>query len=183
MDEISGKIRWPHAPPHFLVGSGTFMVTASTYQRIHHFGSRKRLRFLTNTLIDISQSAGWTLEAWAVMANHYHWIGKSPADGAESLSEWIADLHRRTARFVNELDATPGRKVWHNYMETRLTFEKSYLARLSYVIRNPVKHGLVAVAEDYPWCSAAWFSKNASPAFQKTVASFKTDRLKIDDDF
>jgi len=118
-----------------------------------------------------------------VMANHYHWIGKSPDAGAESLGEWIASLHRTSARFVNDLDATPGRKVWHNYRETRLTFEKSYLARLHYVIENPVKHGLVALATDYPWCSAAWFAANATPAFCKTVESFKIDQLKIEDDF
>jgi len=183
MDDCPGKIRWPHAPPHFLVGTGTFMVTASTYERTHYFGSRKRLRFLTNTLLDTAEDFGWCLEAWAVMANHYHWIGKSPAVGAESLGEWIASVHRRSSRFVNELDATPGRKVWHNFRESRLTFEKSYLARLHYVIQNPVKHGLVLLAADYPWCSAAWFSKHASPAFQKTVSSFRIDRLKIEDDF
>jgi putative transposase len=183
MDESPGKIRWPHAPPHFLVGSGTFMVTASTYGRVHHFGSRMRLRMLTNSLIEIASKHGWALEAWAVMANHYHWIGKSPATGAESLGGWIAELHRESARFVNRLDRAPGRQVWHNYMETRLTFEKSYLARLNYVIQNPVKHGLVHLASDYPWCSAAWFSRNASPAFQKTVNSFRTDRLDIEDDF
>lgn len=183
MDDSLEKIRWPHAPPHFLVGSGTFMVTASTYGRIHHFGSRKRLRFLTNTLMEAAESAGWTLDAWAVMANHYHWIGKSPQAGAEALGQWIGSVHRQASHFVNELDATPGRKVWHNYRETRLTFEKSYLARLHYVIENPVKHGLVALATDYPWCSAAWFSKHASPAFQKTVASFHIDRLNIEDDF
>jgi putative transposase len=159
------------------------MVTASTYGRVHHFGSRKRLSFLTETLMGTAGIFGWNLEAWAVMANHYHWIGKSPDTGAELLGKWIAELHRRAARFVNELDSTPGRKVWHNFLETRLTFEKSYLARLHYVIQNPVKHGLVAVAADYPWCSAAWFSRNASPAFQKTVSSFRIDQLKIEDDF
>ena len=183
MNDTDQKIRWPHAPPHFLVGTGTFMVTASTYGRNHHFGSRKRLRHLTNTLLQTAEEAGWQLEAWAVMANHYHWIGKSPDTGAENLGIWIASLHRKTARFVNELDSTAGRKVWHNYMETRLTFEKSYLARLHYVNQNPVKHRLVNQACDYPWCSAAWFSEHASPAFQKTLSSFKIDRLKIEDDF
>jgi putative transposase len=183
MDNPPGKIRWPHAPPHFLLGVGTFMVTASTYGKAHHFGSRKRLRHLTEKLLEIADENGWKLEAWAVMANHYHWIGKSPEEGAETLGKWIGMLHRQTACFINELDGAPGRKVWHNYMETRLTFEKSYLARLNYVIQNPVKHGLVALAADYPWCSAGWFSENATSAFQKTVASFKLDRLKIEDDF
>jgi putative transposase len=183
MDDSPGEIRWPHAPPHFLVGTGTFMVTASTYGRIRHFGSRKRLRFLTETLMTTAEGFGWCLEAWAVMANHYHWIGKSPQAGAESLGQWIGSVHRQSSRFVNELDATPGRKVWHNFRETRLTFETSYFARLHYVIQNPVKHGLVGLAADYPWCSAAWFSKHASPAFQKTVASFKIDQLNIEDDF
>ncbi len=117
------------------------------------------------------------------MANHYHWIGRSPDDGAESLNRWIAAVHRESACFVNGLDGTRGREVWHNFRETRLTFEKSYLARLHYVILNPVKHGLVNLATDYQWCSAAWFEQNATTAFQKTVASFKIDQLKIDDDF
>ena len=159
------------------------MVTASTFEKAHHFDSRKRLRCLTHLILESAEASGWQLEAWAVMANHYHWIGKSPETGAESLGEWIAGVHRESSRFVNELDGTPGRKIWHNYRETRLTFEKSYMARLHYVTQNPVKHGLVTLASDYPWCSAAWFSKNSSPAFQRTVESFKIDQLKIDDDF
>ena len=92
MDETSGKIRWPHAPPHFVVGTGPFMMTASTYGRSHHFGSRKRLRFLTDTLLNTADRFGWRLEAWAVMANHYHWIGKSPDTGAEELGQLMASL-------------------------------------------------------------------------------------------
>jgi len=185
MDEnqLSGKVRWPHAPPHFLVGNGTFMVTASTYGKSRHFNSKKRLRFLHDLIHTTAETYGWQLEAWAIMENHYHWIGKSPQAGAEYLGEWIGKVHRESAMFLNELDKTRGRKVWHNYRETRLTFEKSYLARLRYVIENPVKHGIVAVAADYPWCSAAWFSKHSSIAFQKTVASFKINQLKIEDDF
>ncbi len=182
-NQLSGKVRWPHAPPHFLVGNGTFMVTASTFEKHLYFNSRKRLRFLHDHLHTTAELHGWQLEAWAIMGNHYHWIGKSPHSGAENLGEWIRILHRETARFLNELDKTPGRKVWHNYRETRLTFEKSYLARLHYVIENPVKHGIVAKAADYPWCSAAWFSKHSTIAFQKTVSSFKIDQVKIEDDF
>ena len=76
-----------------------------------------------------------------------------------------------------------GRQVWFNYWDTQLTFEKSYLARLSYVHQNAVKHGLVRQAHEYRWCSAAWFERTATPAHVKTIYGFKTDRVKIEDDY
>jgi anthranilate synthase component 1 len=39
------------------------------------------------------------------------------------------------------------------------------------------------LAENYKWCSASWFARNASPALMATVKSFKTDRLTVPDDF
>src|ERR1700689_3090201 len=42
-------------------------------------------------------------------------------------------------------------------------------ARLHYVHRNPVHHGLVRAATAYPWCSAAWFETEAPASFRKTV--------------
>ncbi len=95
----------------------------------------------------------------------------------------LAKLHERTAKWVNRLDSMAGRKVWHNFWETRLTHEKSYLARLNYVHQNPVKHQLTLTANAYPWCSAGWFEKTATPAQVKTIYSFPTDRLKVLDEF
>ncbi len=93
------------------------------------------------------------------------------------------ELHEKTAKWINRLDGVAGHKVWHNFWETRLTYEKSYLARLNYVHQNPVKHGLVAVANQYPWCSAAWFERTARPAQVKTVYGFNTDSLNVLDDY
>ena len=95
----------------------------------------------------------------------------------------LGRLHEKMAKWVNRLDATPARKVWHNYRETRLTYEKSYLARLNYTHQNPVKHGLVPVANQYPWGSARWFERTATPAQIKTIYRFKTDQIKVPDDF
>jgi putative transposase len=36
---------------------------------------------------------------------------------------------------------------------------------------------------DYPWCSAGWFEKTATPAQVKTVYGIKIDRIKVLDDF
>jgi putative transposase len=73
--------------------------------------------------------------------------------------------------------------VWHNFWETRLTFEKSYFARLNYVHQNPVRHGLVPLANQYPWGSARWFERVASPAQVQTIYRFKTEKVSVLDDF
>jgi putative transposase len=89
----------------------------------------------------------------------------------------------KTAEWVNQLDRTPGRQVWFNFRETRLTCQKSYLARLNYVHQNAVRHGLVRLANQYPWCSAPWFERASSPAMVKSIYRFKTDRLLVPDEF
>ncbi|HTI72792.1 MAG TPA: hypothetical protein VMF06_22655 [Candidatus Limnocylindria bacterium] len=94
----------------------------------------------------------------------------------------LRSLHEKTAKWVNGLDRTPGRSVWFNYRETILTYQKSYLARLNYVHQNAVKHQLVPAAHLYPWCSASWFERTASPAQVKAIYRFKTENLKIEDD-
>jgi putative transposase len=179
------KTPWPHAPLHQLSVSGTYFVTAGTYHKEHHFRGTARLRVLHSGLLTVAQDFGWRLEAWAVFSNHYHFVAHSPEseDGAQSLSRMLGLLHEKTAKWLNRLDHTLGRQVWHNFRETRLTYEKSYLARLNYVHQNPVKHGLVPVASQYPWGSASWFERTARPAQVKTIYSFKVDQLRVYDEY
>jgi len=136
-------------------------------------------------VLKLCQDYGWQLEAWAVFSNRYHWVAHSPGTevDATTLSTMLSQLHTKTARWVNRLDGTVNRKVWHNYRETRLTYQRSYLARLNYVHQNPVKHRLVPVANQYRWCSAAWFERTASTAQAKSIYRFKVDRVQVEDDF
>ena len=179
------KTPWPHAPLHQLSVTGTYFVTSGTYRKIHHFQQTDRLEVLHRGLLKVSCDFGWQLEAWAIFSNHYHFIAHSPPNEecAASLSRMLASLHEKTAKWINRRDGTPGRKVWHNFRETRLTFQRSYLARLNYVHQNAVKHGLVAVANQYPWCSARWFEREASTAQIKTIYSMKLDQLKVHDEY
>ena len=174
-----------HSTTRQLSQSGTYFVTAGAYQKVHHFRHPERLNVLQRGLLKVTQDFGWQLEAWAVFSNHYHFVGHSPAGAADasSLSQMLGVLHVKTAGWVNRLDRTPGRQVWHNFWETRLTYQKSYLARLNYVHQNPVKHCLVPVANQYPWCSAAWFERTASPAMVKSIYRFQVDRLRVLDEF
>lgn len=179
------KIPWPHAPTHMLGAHGTYFVSVGTYRKLHHFRERQRLDVLHRGLLTVARDFGWALEAWAVFSNHYHFVAHSPAGekGGTSLSRMLGRLHEKTAKWINGLDAAPARKVWHNFRETLLTHERSYYARLNYTHQNPVRHGLVRVASQYPWCSAGWFEQTGTRAQVRTIYSFPTDRVNVDDDF
>jgi putative transposase len=164
---------------------GTYFVTAGTYNHEHFFRKRERLDVLHRGVMTVARDFGWRLEAWAVFSNHYHFIGHSPEDASDAgnLSKMLVVLHTKMAAWVNRLDGAPNRKVWHNFWDTRLTHQTSYLARLNYVHQNPSRHGLVPVSNQYPWCSAVWFERTASAAMVKAIYRFKIDQVKVHDEF
>ena len=173
---------WPHAPLHILRDHGIYMVTAGTYLKTHYFNNQERLKILHDSLITFSKNFGWELHAWAVFSNHYHFVAKSPPDPS-NLRIMIANLHQQTSSQINQLDETINRKVWHQYWDTKISYQRSYLARLNYVHQNPVKHGLVVKASQYPWGSANLFEKNARKSFIQSIYSFDFNKVEIYDEF
>ncbi len=172
---------WPHSPAHRLSLPGAYIVTAGTYQKQKFFDTPVLLTKLTNLLLDLAETHGWMIQAWAVFPNHYHFIAESQKP--ETLCRLIGELHSRSALELNRQQDAARRKVWFQYWDSQLTFHRSFLARLNYVHQNPVRHGLVCTASQYRWCSAGWFERKASPVFLKTVNSFPVDHLDIPDDF
>ena len=175
-------VQWPHSPVHIFNSTGSYMVTGATLQKQFLFNTSQQLDLLQRALFRLALQYDWRLEAWAIFPNHYHFIAQSPTDPS-ILQRMLTHLHAHTARELNQLEGISGRKVWYQYWETQLTFEKSYLARLNYVMNNPVKHKVVQTAQEYPWCSAGWFRHHATPAHHKVVSSFKIDSVKVMDDF
>ena len=173
---------WPHAPPHRLTEAGAYMVTAGTFQKVHMLAQAQRLDFFLRLLLSCAPEFGWSLHAWAILSNHYHFVASSPQAPA-SLKNMVSKLHTLSAREFNLQDGTPGRKVWFQYFDTHITYPESYFARLKYVHENPVHHGVVTRAANYRWCSASWFERTADAAFRKTVQGFKTDRIHVLDSF
>ena len=173
---------WPHAPIHRLTDNAVYFVTAGTLHKKHLFNTPEKRDFLVHRLLASAKQSGWQLEAWAVFANHYHIVARGNPDSL-NLGEFLHDLHGTTSRELNEIDDTEGRQVWFNFRDTKLTIQHSYLTRLNYVHQNAVKHKLVPVANQYRWCSAAWFERVAPPAQVKTIYGLKIDRVNVEDDF
>jgi putative transposase len=173
---------WHHGPLHLFVPDTIYMVTASTFKKQHIFDSLVKLQQLQNKLFEVVGAYGWELQAWALFADHYHFVAHSPEDGV-SLKRLIQRFHSQSARLANQIDRLPGRRVWFQYWDNCLTYERSYYARLNYVHNNPVKHGIVSTAEEYPFCSARWFEENTEVEVYEKVISVPYDRVNVLDDF
>ena len=172
---------WPHAPSHQVDHPGSYMVTAATLHKAKFYDTPEKLNMIERLILETFAEFEWQLQAWAVFPNHYHVIGFAPED--PKVARLTGKLHSCASRELNRMDNKPGRKVWYQYWDSNLTFEKSYLARLSYVHRNAVHHGLVGRPEDYLWCSANWFFLNSTNAFYDTVMTFPIDTVNVADDF
>ena len=167
---------------HCLSEKGVYMVTAGTYQKQLLFNSPEKRTLLRDLLFKYADQFKWKLQAWAVMDNHYHFVAASP-ENPNSLINLVSRLHEYSAKKLNRMDATPRRKVWHNYWDSHITHQTSYFARLRYVHQNPAHHGIIENASNYPWCSQAWLEQNAERSFVNTLARVKTDRISVHDEF
>lgn len=174
-------ISWPHAPPHRVFSPGTYMVTAGTYLKQHILNTPEKLNLFQSALFTISKDHHWQLEAWAILSNHYHFIGYS--NQPTTLHAMIHQLHGMTSFTFNQIDGCPGRQTWYQYYDSHITIQTSHYARLNYVHHNPVKHKVVEDARNYAWCSAGWQERTASSSYVKTVKSFGTSKLNVFDDF
>ncbi len=117
---------WPHAPIHRLGERGAYMVTAGTYEKFPHFNTGSRLDFVLMSLFDFADEFGWLMQAWAVLINHYHFVGQSP-DDPRTLRTMLRKLHSVIAVQINTEDSVRGRRVMDQYRDSHITFQKSYL--------------------------------------------------------
>ena len=84
---------WPHAPVHRLSENGVYIVTAGTFHKQHLFDSDARRDLLERLLLSQAKAHGWDLEAWAVFANHYHFVARGNP-GSTHLRESIQTERR-----------------------------------------------------------------------------------------
>jgi putative transposase len=171
-----------HNPPHYFIPDAMYMVTGAILYNQPLLRENKHEEFVLQILLERADLLGWGLQAWSILNNHYHFVAQAPKN-VMTLKKLIRQFHSITAIRINKWDQTPGRQVWCNYWDSCLTYERSYLARLHYVHMNPLKHGLVANAIDYPFCSYKWFVEQGDEALKHQVFAQPIDRIKVIDNF
>jgi REP element-mobilizing transposase RayT len=93
------------------------------------------------------------LFSWVVMPNHVHELitlepGHRLADIVQGWKSW-------TAKAINRRRSVSGQVWQRDYFDRFIRDERHLAAALAYIENNPVKAGLAASAEDWPFGSAS----------------------------
>ena len=130
--------------PHF--------VTATTRIRKSLFRKREAADLLVRELEVLRRELGFAILGYAVMPDHVHLIlVPGPAAGLTRIMQFVKG---RFARLWHERCGTRG-SVWHpRYYESAVRTEAQLTRWLDYVNDNPVRAGLAASPQQYPYCSA-----------------------------
>ena len=88
---------WPHAPPHYFMPHGTYIVTAATLHRKRLFDAGLNLDLLRDTTFEMARNYALVLQAWAFFANHYHLVASF-----ENTKVMHRDFVRRLHREANQ---------------------------------------------------------------------------------
>lgn len=99
-----------------------------------------------------SRRHGLRIWAYCLMPNHVHLIARPEV--AESMSRTLQWIHAQYARAVNRRREWTGHLWQQRYYSAPVDWQQVPWA-MRYVLRNPVRAGLVERAVDWPWSSTA----------------------------
>lgn len=121
------------------------LVTAVTLNRRRVFADPAYAREAIETLYRVEQLHPFLLYGFVIMPDHCHFLMEATAP--ESISK-IMNVYKSGLTFNTGL-----RKIW--MPRFHISIAKKPPGALNYIHMNPVRAGLAAEPENYPWSSAA----------------------------
>ena len=142
-------IRNPHRPAHLLLDDQPYFLTGAIHRgrRLIADDIKDRIKAI---FAECLQSAGWGLQHWVLLDNHYHLIAVSRR--GTDLPGMVRTMHSRSGYLIRQRTRCES-PVWSNYWDYSLRDERDYYTHLNYLLYNPVKHGYVEDLRDWAWSS------------------------------
>lgn len=109
---------------------------------------------------------GLLIPAYALMTNHIHLYLVTPK---ANLAEAMFALNSGYSHSFNKKHGRTGHLFEGRYKYKLIQADKYSLALARYIHLNPVKAGLAAKPEDYPWSSAAQYLGNREGFADKNI--------------
>ena len=201
-----------HRPLHYY-GGQVYFLSATCYEGVDMFCTDNKKRILKIKLKEISEEMGINIYGWVILNNHYHLLfhlnnfdesegvtnaslssmPEAPRDtlacvipSSKKLSNFIRRLHSITSKNLNEIDNTPGRKVWYQYWDYCVRNEIDFWKHFNYILKNPLKHKLAKNIEEsfkYKFSSnPIWLEKFGFEGLEEGLIRYKVKEVWYDEE-
>ena len=139
------------------VTGGTYFFTANLLDRnsgllVTH------VNLLRDAVREVRARAPFHIDAWVVLPDHMHCIWTLPPHGADFSGRW-RELKKSFSKALPPTERrSPVRRrrgergIWQRrFWEHTIRDDRDYASHMDYVHFNPVQHGLVDHAADWPY--------------------------------
>src|SRR5262252_6813817 len=137
------------APHRGNTGYSTYFVTAATFHKHCLLQSDRMANLLIEVTFAYRHQQKYLLHEFVIMPDHFHLL-LTPTLTLERALQLI----KGGFSFRAKRELGFGREIWEkSYRDRRVRDWQEYCAFRRYIRMNPVKRGLVALPEQYPYSS------------------------------
>ncbi len=147
-----------------FIPGGTFFFTVVTYKRRPILTNKLARRSLREALKRVQEFRPFVIDAIILLPDHLHCIWSLPRGDSDFSTRWrqVKSLFTRSylAAGGNDAEGSISREskdehaLWQRrFFEHTIRDEDDLKRCTDYIHINPVKHGLVEKATDWPWSS------------------------------
>jgi putative transposase len=150
------------SPTEILSTSRTFFVTSKTMSGACLLQKERNAGLLIDVMRCYVAEGKFKIHDFVVMPNHVHLL--MTVSGEMSIEKAVGMIKGKFSyRLQKETGYLGG--IWQRgFSEVRMDNRRSFLAHRDYIEQNPVKAGLVARVEDFPFSSIVLRREKAASA-------------------
>ena len=139
-----------HRLERVWVANPRYFITICTSRRKPILTREGVDEILRNEWGDALKRHGWAVGSYVVMPDHVHFFC-TDGDQGTTLSRFVGAWKEWTSKSIQRMCRVEG-PIWQKgFFDHLLRSDESYSEKWEYVRNNPVRAGLVARAEDWPF--------------------------------
>jgi putative transposase len=139
--------------------------------------------YFKSLLSKYSRQKSMRIYHWAIIPNHYHFLAEIATP--EDLPSAMAGINQGYTRYYHKKYGTAG-FLWQGRFKSQPVQKDKYLLACGrYIERNPVRANFVSYPDDYPYSSAAHYTKGdydeitaVSPIYEMFIGKKKDKQLE-----
>lgn len=125
---------------------------------------------LRNAIFNVRKKYPFTINSWVILPDHLHMIWTLPEQDADFSIRWRliksfvtracgSDYYNTELLTERRYNKNCGTLWQHRFWEHLIRDEQDYLNHIEYIHNNPVKHGYVTEAIEWPYSSIHFVPK------------------------